>query len=212
MENLQDKIGQRIKELRLSKGLDQQTLAQRAGLERSYISLIENGKKMAAVSTLALIADGLGVGVGELFEDSKSFRNPQIAVTRKHEAQPPANKTLFGYTYEPLCVEKRNKIMDSFVVRLEPKSKQKYDFVHRGEEFFHVLQGTLKLSYNGEIITLVEGDSAYLDSTVPHRVEAEGSKPVFFISINSTGLKSANDYADHSSEGVSKSFNKKEEV
>lgn len=212
MENLQDKIGQRIKEFRLLKGLDQQTLAQRAGLERSYISLIENGKKMAAVSTLALIADGLGVGVGELFEDSKSFRNPQIAITRKQEAQPPANKTLFGYTYEPLCIEKRNKIMDSFMVRLEPKSKQKYDFVHRGEEFLYVLQGTLKLSYNGEIITLEEGDAAYIDSTVAHRVEADGSQPVFFISINSTGLKSPNDHRDHLGEEITESSDKKEDV
>lgn len=209
MEDLQYKIGQRIKELRLLKGLDQQTLAQRAGVERSYISLIENGRKMAAVSTLALIADGLGVGLGELFEDSKSFHNPKIAVTRKQETQPPVDKTLCGYTYKPLCIDKRNKIMDSFIVRLEANSKQKYDFVHRGEEFFYVLHGTLKLSYNGEIITLEEGDCTYFDSTVPHRIEADGNKPLYLLSINSTGLKSPNDHRDHSSEGISESSDKK---
>jgi transcriptional regulator with XRE-family HTH domain len=190
MKDLQDKIGHRIKSLRLLKGLDQQTLAQRAGLERSYISLIENGKKAAAVSTLALIADGLGIGVGELFENTENFNNPKISIMRKIDLLPPAQKTSFGYTYKPLFTEKRNKIMDSFLVRLEPKCKQKYDFVHRGEEFFYVIQGSLKVSYDGEIITLEEGDAVYFDSSVVHRIEVNGDKPVYALSFNATGLSS----------------------
>jgi len=188
MEDLQKKIGQRIKALRLLKGVDQQTLAQRAGVERSYISLIENGKKSAAVSTLALIADGLGVSVGELFEDSGNYSNPQIAITRKKETPPPDKKTSFGYTFTPLCTQKRHKIMDAFFTRAEPHRKQKYDFVHRGEEFLYVLQGAVKLTYGGEIIALEEGDTAYFDSSVPHRLEVNGSKTTYYITVNSTGL------------------------
>jgi mannose-6-phosphate isomerase-like protein (cupin superfamily) len=79
--------------------------------------------------------------------------------------------------------------MDAFLVRLDPKSRQRYDFVHRGEEFNYILQGTLKLSYGGEEITLEAGDSVYFDSTVPHKLEVIGNKPVFMLSVNSTGLK-----------------------
>ena len=189
METLQNKIAQKIKELRLLKGLDQQTLAQRAGLARSYITLLESGKKTAAVSTLALIADALGVGVGEFFEDTESFRSPKIVVNRNVEAQPPNKKTSYGYTYTPLSREKKNKIMDAFLVRLDPKSRQRYDFVHRGEEFNYILQGTLKLSYSEEEITLEAGDSVYFDATVPHRLEVIGNKPAYMLSVNSTGLK-----------------------
>jgi transcriptional regulator with XRE-family HTH domain len=200
MKYLDAKIGQRIKAWRLAKGLDQRTLAGRAGLRRSYISLIENGKKAAAVSTLALIADALSVGVGELFEDAENFRSSNIAITRNIEAQPPGQKTSFGYTYKPLCSEKRNKIMDAFIVRLEPKSKQRYDFVHRGEEFFYVLQGSLKLRYEGKIITLQEGDAVYFNSSLPHKLEVDGDKTVYVISVNTTGGKTLTGQEDHSAE------------
>jgi transcriptional regulator with XRE-family HTH domain len=189
METLMKNTAKRIKDLRILKGLDQQTLAQRAGLARSYITLIESGKKMAAVSTLALIADSLGVGVGELFEDTKSFRSPKIVVDRKAKVQPPVNKTSNGYTYTPLSRGKKNKIMDSFLVRFDKKSRQRYNFVHKGEEFDYILQGTLKLTYDEEEITLEAGDSVYFDSSVPHKLQAIGDTPVFILSINTTGGK-----------------------
>ena len=185
IESLQKKISNKIKELRISKGLDQQTLAQRAGLARSYITLIESGKKTAAVSALALIANALGVVVGEFFEDAKSFRSPKIAVNKSVRAQLPAQRTSYGYTYLPLATEKKNKIMDALLVRLEPKSRQKYDFVHKGEEFDFILQGKLKLSYDGEEFTLEAGDSVYFDSSVPHRLEVIGEETVYMLSVNS---------------------------
>jgi transcriptional regulator with XRE-family HTH domain len=211
INNFEDQIGGRIKALRLSKGLDQRTLAGRSGLRRSYISLIENGKKTAAVSTLALIADALGVGVGELFENSENFRSPKIAVTRNIEAQPSGKKTSFGYTYKPLCSEKRNRITDPFVVRLEPKSKQRYGFVHRGEEFLYVLRGLLKLSYDGEIIILEEGDAAYFESSVPHKLEVNGTETAYVISVNTTGGKSLSGREARSTERSGEISRKQEE-
>ncbi|OGR23178.1 MAG: hypothetical protein A2277_05470 [Desulfobacterales bacterium RIFOXYA12_FULL_46_15] len=190
METLQNKVSQKIRELRMLKGLDQQTLAQRAGLARSYITLIESGKKTAAVSTLALIADALGVVVGEFFEDTETFRSPKIAVNRNIEVQPSSKKTSYGYTYTPLSREKKKKIMDPFFVRLEPNSKQKYDFVHKGEEFDYIIQGKLKLSYEGEEIILEPGDSVSFDASVPHRLEVIGDETVYMLSMNSTGGQS----------------------
>ena len=184
-ESLQKKISKRIRDLRMLKGLDQQTLAQRAGVARSYITLLESGKKTAAVSTLALIADALGVAVGDFFDDAKNFHSPRISISRNVREQIPAQKTSYGYTYLPLATEKKNKIMDTVLVRLEPKSKQKYDFVHKGDEFDYILQGKLKLSYGDEEFTLEAGDSAYFDASVPHKLEVIGEETVYMLSINS---------------------------
>ena len=184
-ESLQNKISRKIKELRISKGLDQKTLAQRTGVARSYITLMESGKKTAAVSTLALIADALGVTVGDFFDDAKNFHSPRISVSRNVRAQIPAQKNPCGYTYLPLATEKKNKIMDTVLVRLEPKSRQKYDFVHKGDEFDYILQGKLKLSYGDEVFTLEVGDSAYFDASVPHKLEVIGEETVYMLSINS---------------------------
>lgn len=182
-------ISKKIKSLRLQKGMNQETLAQRAGLARSYISLIESGKKMAALSTLVLIADGLGVGVGEFFEDEENFQSPKIVVNRKINTRPTTEKTPFGYTYSPLSRGKRNKMFDPFFIRLQPKSKQQYDFVHKGEEFDYILQGSIKLTYGDEVITLEAGDSVYFDSSVAHRLEVIGNKVAYMISINAPGLQ-----------------------
>lgn len=211
MDSFENKIGQRIKALRLSKGLDQRTLAERAGLRRSYISLIESGKKTAAVPTFRLIADGLGVSVGELFEDAENFRSSKIAVTRNIEAQPAPHKNSVAYTFKTLFSEKRNKIMDTFIVRLDPKNKQRYDFVHRGEEFDFVLKGALKLSYEGETIILEEGDAVYFDASVAHRLEVNGDKTVYVISVNTTGGKSPDCREDHSTERSDVSSGEEEE-
>ena len=189
MDTLQDTIAQKLKALRISKGLDQQTLAQRAGVSRSYITLIENKKKTAAVSTLALIADALGVAVGEFFEDTENFRSPKITVNKNVKTELTARKTSYGYTYTPLAIEKKNKIMDPFLVRLEPKSKQRYDFTHKGEEFNYILQGKLKLIYESEEINLEAGDCVYFDASVPHKLEVVGEETVFMLNLNTTGGK-----------------------
>lgn len=189
MDDLTKKISKRVKSIRISKGLDQQTLAQRTGVDRSYISLIENGKKTAAVSTLALLADALGVGVGEFFEDTVNFRNPKLSANRNTGSKPIGEKTSYGYTYTPLSTEKKYKIMDPFLVRIDPENKQKYYFSHKGEEFNYILQGKLKLIYEDQEIILEQGDSVYFDSSVPHKLELIGDETVYMISVNTTGYK-----------------------
>jgi transcriptional regulator with XRE-family HTH domain len=183
MKSLRQKIAGKIKELRKAKGLNQQTLALRTGLATSYISLLEGGKKMAAISTLSRLADALGVRVGEFFEDNSSFLSPRIVITRGNQASPPPEENGFGYTYIPLSREKKGRTMDPFLIRLEPDNVQKHAFVHKGEEFNYIVQGTLKVTYENEEFILETGDSAYFDSSVPHKLEVVGKKPVYVLSV-----------------------------
>ena len=48
-------IGLRIKELRLGKGISQEELALEVGLDRTYISGVENGKRNISVINLEKI-------------------------------------------------------------------------------------------------------------------------------------------------------------
>jgi transcriptional regulator with XRE-family HTH domain len=54
--------------LRAKEGLSQAALAQKTGVSRAIISELERGRGDARLGTLARIAHGLGVAVGELFE------------------------------------------------------------------------------------------------------------------------------------------------
>jgi transcriptional regulator with XRE-family HTH domain len=72
MSNKQSKksgsgIGFRIKTIRKKLGINQSELADRAGINRSYISYLENGRSSPTLEVLEKIAKGLSIGLVELF-------------------------------------------------------------------------------------------------------------------------------------------------
>ena len=62
-EETRQRIGQRVKALRLAAGLSQQELADRAGLNRTHIGRIEDGAFGSQVETIQQIAEALGMTV-----------------------------------------------------------------------------------------------------------------------------------------------------
>ena len=64
---IEKQFGERVRELRLARGLSQEELAFRADIHRTYLSDIERGKRNPALRNIAAIADALGVSLSELF-------------------------------------------------------------------------------------------------------------------------------------------------
>jgi transcriptional regulator with XRE-family HTH domain len=64
-------IGDRLKGLRESKDLSQGDIEKRTGLLRCYISRVENGHTVPAVSTLEKMARALEVPMYQLFYDGE---------------------------------------------------------------------------------------------------------------------------------------------
>src|SRR5262249_25027656 len=69
LSELGKRIGRRIRELRTQRPerWTQEDLAERAKISVSFLSMIERGKRVAHVETLAALADSLGVSLAELF-------------------------------------------------------------------------------------------------------------------------------------------------
>lgn len=63
------RLGARIRELRQRQGLSQEALADRARIDRSYMSGIERGVRNMSVLKLEKLAKALGVRVSEFFEN-----------------------------------------------------------------------------------------------------------------------------------------------
>ena len=63
------KFGNRVRELRVAKGLSQEGLADLAGVHRTYIGMIERAEKNITLANIKRIADALKVEIGSLFED-----------------------------------------------------------------------------------------------------------------------------------------------
>lgn len=65
-----DSFGERVRELRHRKGLSQNSLAARAGLDRTYLSEIERGRKNLSLVKIVKIATALDVEVTDLFRSA----------------------------------------------------------------------------------------------------------------------------------------------
>jgi len=60
--------GKKVREIRKREGVSQESLADLAGLDRTYISDIENGKRNVSIETIFKIADALETPVVEFFK------------------------------------------------------------------------------------------------------------------------------------------------
>lgn len=62
------RFGRRVRELREAKGLSQEAFAEECGLDRTYVSGIERGKRNVGLENVRVIAKALGVSLSRLFE------------------------------------------------------------------------------------------------------------------------------------------------
>lgn len=62
------KLGNNLKKIRIQKNIKQIKIAEALGVDRSFISNIENGKTNPTLSTIANIAKVLGVSPNELLK------------------------------------------------------------------------------------------------------------------------------------------------
>lgn len=69
MEDIKVKLGQRVKELRLSKGYSQEKLAELSDLDRTYIPGIESGKRNVSLVVVEKIAKAFQINISELMDN-----------------------------------------------------------------------------------------------------------------------------------------------
>ncbi len=65
---IKQKLGLRIKELRKKQSLSQEELADIAGLDRTYINSVENGKRNISLINIEKIANAFGLSLKDFFD------------------------------------------------------------------------------------------------------------------------------------------------
>ena len=170
------KIARKIRQIRLQNQLTLQKLAEKTGFTKSYLSMIESGKKSPPIASLSKIASSLEVDITAFFE--RKMPEEQISLVRDGEQEVLVRDgTVFGYRYESLAPAKRRKKMEPFIITLPSHSKEEDRFDHEGEELFYVLDGRINFYYGDKTYKLKKGDCVYFDASIPHRGEGVGKKP-----------------------------------
>jgi len=68
MQSISKKLGENLKKIRAKKKLSQGALARFLGVDKGYISNIENGNKNPTLATIERLAKALGVSVDSLLK------------------------------------------------------------------------------------------------------------------------------------------------
>lgn len=62
-------FGKRIKELRKKNNMSQEKLAEKTGIHRTYLGVIERGEKSISIEIIEKLSKALNISISELFKD-----------------------------------------------------------------------------------------------------------------------------------------------
>ncbi len=167
-------IGRRIARIREQKRISIGQLSQLTGFDRQMLEAIEQGDICPQLGTIIKLSKALDSALDRLLgEEGHSL----YAVTRRGERKVIARTTTSlgqrpAYTYMSLAPEVKSRHMEPLMVELKEMADQEPS-VHAGEEFIHVLDGTVVLRVGDEQFELEAGDSAYYLSTTRHLLSAK---------------------------------------
>ncbi len=170
-------FGEKLKELRVLKGLTQEELADRCELSKGFISQIERDLTSPSIATLSDILQSLGTTLGEFF------------------SQAPEEQFVFGEAdyFEKEDKELANKIewiipnaqknsMEPIRLTLNPGGSTYPDSPHEGEEFGYVLQGNIEIHLKNHVYKVKKGESFYYMCDKSHYISSRKGATVLWVS------------------------------
>ena len=161
-------IGEKLRRLRQKNNLTQKELADRCELSKGFISQLESNQTSPSLSTLEDILTTLGSSFHEFFSDDQGD-NP---VCRKEDVFIKENED--GVTIHWLIPNAQKKDMEPIMVTLEPGAQTAEDLPHMGEEFGHVLAGSIALVLGDKTYRVRKGDSFSYKPSVAHYLKNTG--------------------------------------
>jgi transcriptional regulator with XRE-family HTH domain len=170
------KIGQKIRRLRLRKGMGLVELGRHTGLSSALLSKLERGIMHPTLPTLLRISLVFSVGLEYFFNPDP---RPVVALVRKGErlrfpAEPGAASP--AYHFESLDFPVSDPALNAYYADFHPATgEDAQPHTHPGVELLYLLAGELEIRIGEESYQLAGGDALYFDSTVPHGYRNAGA-------------------------------------
>ncbi|WP_434615985.1 helix-turn-helix domain-containing protein [Azospirillum sp. B2RO_4] len=162
MENagndIDSRLATRLRALRAERGLTLDGLAERSGVSRSMISLVERGESSPTASVLDRLAAGLGVTLAALFAEAE--RADASPVARRADQIAWADPAT-GYRRRNLSPPGYPSPIELVEVELPPGARVSYDSGNRAaavEQQVYLLDGTIDLTVGEVTHRLSTGD------------------------------------------------------
>jgi len=155
--SLNERIAQRVRELRTAKGLSLDALSSQCGVSRSMLSLIERAETSPTAVVLDKLAAGLGVSLAALFDAGQPMDEP---VSRR-AGQAVWRDPHSGYVrrnVSPGGLKSPTQIVE---VEFPPQARVTYEAGARTPPVLHqvwILEGRMEITLGTERYVLEAGD------------------------------------------------------
>jgi transcriptional regulator with XRE-family HTH domain len=174
------RIARRVATLRQQRALSLEALAQRCGVSRSMISLIERGEASPTAVVLERLAAGLGVALASLFDDDAAPPSPLARRDAQLQWRDPAS----GYVRRNLSPPNHPSPLQLVAVELPPGAAVMYDTASRSSEIHQqvvVLDGVIEATSGHEHYRLEAGDCLAMRLDRNNGYRNPGRKPARYI-------------------------------
>lgn len=165
-------LGALLRAFRGRKGLTLKEMSAACGIPVSTLSKVEHDRLTLTYDKLQQLSQRLGLRMSELFAESDEV-TPQPVTARRSIGTIDASVRVEtpNYDYYYMCTELRKKRMIPVVTKIRAKTAEEFGALvrHAGEEYIYVLKGRIVVTTEFyDPVTLEEGQSIYLDSSMGH--------------------------------------------
>lgn len=180
-------LAKRIKELRLSRNMTIEEVANRTGFTKGFVSKIENNKVSPPIATLLKLSEALDVHIRYFFH-KEDIRGPIIVTKNDRRRSICRERNGRKYFYESLALGGRDKKIESFVITIHARDRQEALLdQHEREEMIFVLKGEMEFIYGDKTYLVKEGDSLYFQASIPHGEKLIEGKSVKYLTVFTNG-------------------------
>jgi len=173
-------IGEKIRRLRLQRGLTQEELADRCELSKGFISLLERDLTSPSIATLTDVLECLGTDLAAFFSTQ---RDEKLVFSEADTYIKEDPETLRGMIRWLVPTAQKNQ-MEPILVEMQSGGETDWDNPHEGEEFGYVLAGAVQIELGDRAVKARKGESFYFRTTEPHRLVNPGRTPCRFLWIS----------------------------
>ena len=160
-------IGNKLKELRVLKGLTQEELADRSELSKGFISQLERNLTSPSITTLMDILQCLGTSIGEFFNEA-----PDEQIVFGKQDYFVKEDTEYKNEIKWIIPNAQKNSMEPIRLTLAPGGSTYPDLPHEGEEFGYILSGSIVIHLGNRTFKAKKGESFYITPNQNHYITA----------------------------------------
>jgi transcriptional regulator with XRE-family HTH domain len=167
IETIVSKLGEKIKRIRLEKGLSLKDLSVKSGISAAAIHKIESNGIIPTITTMMKISDALGKEVSYFIEERRGKRDVFFVQVQRRESIFTFKK---GLKLHGISAKKYGDFMmtAAYAVVDVGATSGRNPMKHRGEELVYCLKGKMELRIGDQTYTLGPGDSIHFRTDINH--------------------------------------------